>query len=174
MKEYSKISLRAVELSDIDKLYEWENDTEQWNIGSNNRYISRFDLENYVLSCQNEDIFKTEQTRNIIYLDSGKEKTSIGCVDLFDIDSKHQRAAIGFYIDKKHRGKRYAKQTLVLLEEYAKNTLLLHQLYALIGEENKACQNVFYKSDYNKVAVLPHWIRRKDGFEDVFVFQKIL
>ena len=95
-------------------------------------------------------------------------------VDLFDIDVKNQRAGVGIYIAEEYRMKNYGTQSLLLLENYAKNILLLHQLYALIGENNVVSQKLFTKAGYNKVATLPQWIRRKEYFENIFVYQKIL
>lgn len=173
MENKDKILLRAVELTDVDNLYKWENDTEQWSIGLTSRFISKFDIENYVLSSQSEDVFSAGQTRNIVDL-LGKERVAIGCVDLFDIDVKNQRAGVGIYIAKDYRRKNHGEQSLILLEDYARNTLLLHQLYALIGENNIASQKLFAKVGYNKTATLEQWIRRKECFENIFVYQKIL
>lgn len=173
MENKDKILLRAVELTDVDNLYMWENDMEQWSVGLTSRFISKFDLENYVINSQSEDVFSAGQTRNIIDLIQD-EKISIGCVDLFDIDVKNQRAGVGIYIAEDYRWKKYGEQSLILLEDYAKNILLLHQLYALIGENNVASQKLFTKAGYNKVATLPQWIRRKEYFENIFVYQKIL
>ena len=173
MKNKDKISLRAVELTDVDNLYKWENDTEQWSVGLTSRFISKFDIENYIINSQSEDIFTTGQTRNIIDLQEGR-KVAIGCVDLFDIDAKHQRAGIGIYIAEDYRRRNYGEKSLMLLEDYARNTLLLHQLYALVGENNKASQKLFLKAGYNQTATLEQWIRRKDYFENLFVYQKIL
>lgn len=173
MENKDKLLLRAVELTDVDNLYMWENDMEQWSVGLISRFISKFDLENYVINSQSEDVFSAGQTRNIIDLIQD-EKISIGCVDLFDIDVKNQRTGVGIYIAEEYRMKNYGTQSLLLLENYAKNILLLHQLYALIGENNVASQKLFTKAGYNKVATLPQWIRRKEYFENIFVYQKIL
>ncbi len=173
MENKDKLLLRAVELTDVDNLYMWENDMEQWSVGLTSRFISKFDLENYVINSQSEDVFSVGQTRNIIDLIQD-EKISIGCVDLFDIDVKNQRAGVGIYIAEEYRMKNYGTQSLLLLENYVKNILLLHQLYVLIGENNVASQKLFTKAGYNKVATLPQWIRRKEYFENIFVYQKIL
>ena len=106
MENKDKILLRAVELADVDNLYKWENDTEQWSIGLTSRFISKFDIENYVINSQSEDIFSAGQTRNIVDL-LGKERVAIGCVDLFDIDVKNQRAGVGIYIAEDYRRKNY-------------------------------------------------------------------
>ncbi|MBR1768920.1 MAG: GNAT family N-acetyltransferase [Bacteroidales bacterium] len=165
-----ELYLRAVEIEDVDKLYLWENDTEQWSVGLSERFVSRYALENYVLTSQNEDIFSSCQMRNILV----HKGEAVGCVDLFDIDFKNSRSAIGLYIDKEHRNKGYSQSALKLLEEYASQHLLLHQIYALIGEKNMACRRLFEKSSYTHTATLPEWIKRKDCFEDVLIFSKTL
>ena len=58
--------------------------------------LSKFILECYI-SQAHLDIQEAGQYRFIL---KDENKTPIGCVDLFDYDAIHRRAAIGIIIDK--------------------------------------------------------------------------
>ncbi|MCF0210512.1 MAG: GNAT family N-acetyltransferase [Bacteroidales bacterium] len=169
-----RIIMRALEPQDAEKVYEWENDYEQWTNGVNSRFFSLFAIKEYIANQQNEDIFACSQTRNIIELHTNTGKRMIGCVDLYDIDARHSKAGVGIYIDSKERGKHYATKSLELLEKYAANILCLHQLYAFVIEDNTASNSLFTSAGYSLNATLKNWVRVKDNFKNVNVYQKIL
>src|SRR6187551_2114251 len=114
------IFLRAIEPSDIDALYEWENDAENWKVSSTQAPYSRFVLEQYIASAH-QDIYSVKQLRLIICDANNKP---VGCIDLFDFEPNHLRAGIGVLIaDKTERRKGYASEALELLIEYCFLTL---------------------------------------------------
>ena len=78
------IKLRALEPSDIDLLFEWENNSEVWQISDTIQPYNRFSLEQYVNSVQ--DIYAQKQIRFIIE-ELGTQK-ALGCVDLFDFERR--------------------------------------------------------------------------------------
>lgn len=168
----NKVYLRALEPKDVDNIYTWENDVEQWSVGVNNRFISKYDIENYILTAQMQDAFASQQIRFIIDV---KEKTlSVGCVDIFDIDAKNLRASVGIYVTPNYRKQGYAIEALALIENYAKQILCFNQLYALVGQNNINSIKLFEKAGYFLVATLPQWLRRDNCFENVAIYQKIL
>lgn len=173
MSAQENLCLRALEMEDVETIYGWENDMSQWNIGSNLRFLSRYAVEDYIINSQNEEIFSCGQARFILEKKEGERRLSVGCVDLFDIDGYHSKAAIGLYIDQSHRGQGLADKALQLLENYSFEVLHLHQIYAFIGEGNTSCRRLFEHSNYKEVASLPDWIRKKDGYENVIVYNKI-
>ena len=63
----SKVSLRALEPDDVEILYKWENDRSIWHLSNNITPLSRFTLEQYVLSA-GQDIYTTRQVRMMIDL----------------------------------------------------------------------------------------------------------
>src|SRR4051812_36581404 len=131
------IQLRALEPSDLEDLYSWENDTSVWSISGTLAPFSKFILEEY-LKNYHQDIYTTKQLRLMIVLtvtdDDGEidsEHRSIGCIDLFDFDPRNKKAGVGILIaNSVDRGKGYAREALQLLIDYAFGVLDLHQLYA--------------------------------------------
>ncbi|MBR5531692.1 MAG: GNAT family N-acetyltransferase [Bacteroidales bacterium] len=166
------IYLRAIEPEDLEFLYKWENCVDIWQESNTLAPFSKFTIKTYIERSLNENVFETGQVRFMICLTN--DNSVIGTADIFDIDSFNSKAAIGLLIDNNYRGKGYAKEALDLLCNYTKDTLLLNQLYVHIATDNLSCLSLFEKSDFNNNGTLKCWIKTKDGYKDVFVFQKVL
>ena len=167
-----KIILRAIELKDCDTIYKYENDTQSWNDGISTRFYSKYAIEQYVLTTQNEDITKTEQCRLMIDVVVANARKTVGCVDLYDIDFRHSKAGIGIYIDSMYRGHSYATKTLIELEKYAFNVLNIHQLYAFVSIKNTISRHLFIKNNYKHTSTLTDWLKINGIYFDVAVYQK--
>ena len=168
--QQNNIKLRAVEPEDLDTLYRWENNTELWTIGNTITPYSKFQLKEFI-SNANQDIFISKQLRLMIEL--VEEMKTAGCVDLYEYDLFHQKAAVGIIIDEKYRNSGVANQTLLLLIEYAFSFLKLQQLYCYITENNVISINLFEKAGFKQSGKLFNWIRTIDGYENVFIYQLI-
>jgi diamine N-acetyltransferase len=168
---FGKITLRAPEPEDADLLYKWENDMEIWEVSNTRAPFSRFILREYIKNS-NRDIYETKQIRFIIENENG---LPVGAVDLFDFEPYHLRAGVGILIhDPADRNRGYAADALEALSDYALNTLGLKQLYANISVNNKSSINLFIKSGYVQSGLKKCWLKTKDGWEDEYIFQKIL
>lgn len=165
----SQIKLRAVEPEDLDILYKWENSTALWIHGNTLAPYSKLVLRQYINDTIEMDIFQSKQLRLMICLTDSD--TTIGTVDLYDIDAYHRRAGIGILIDEAYRQKQYATQALELMADYAFHFLYLHQLYAYISASNTKSINLFKKLQYREIGTLKDWIQRTETFEDVCLFQ---
>jgi diamine N-acetyltransferase len=164
------IYLRALEPEDIDLLYRWENDTENWLISNTQAPFSRFVLEQYIASAH-QDIYSAKQLRLII---CDVNNATVGSIDLFDFDPANLRAGIGILIaDKENRGKGFAKEALALLVNYCFEVLNLHQLYCNITAGNEQSIALFEKQGFELVGTKKQWIRTSEGFTDELLLQKI-
>ena len=102
------IRLRALEPSDLELLYLWENDPEVWRVSGTLSPISRERLARFIEE-QNYDLYATRQMRLIIEADG----TMVGSVDIFDFDPQHRRLGIGILIyQESDRRKGYAKEAI--------------------------------------------------------------
>ena len=167
-----KIYLRALEPEDLEFLFKWENSIDIWQESNTLAPFSRFVIKEFIERSLSENVFEVGQVRLMIC--STQDNSVVGTADIFDIDPINSRAAVGLLIDNSHRGKGYAKDALDLLCDYTSNTLLLNQLYVHIATDNSSCLNLFDRSDFEKCGTLKSWIRTKNGYKDVFVYQKIL
>lgn len=169
------ITLRALEPSDVSLLYQWENDPAIWKLSQTVKPYSEYTLQMFV-DCSSADLNTIRQVRMMVDLaDSkiiGRAKT-IGIIDIFDYDPFHQRAGIGILIHADYRGKGHAKEALELAKNYLFDTLLLHQIYCNIQEENQVSLSLFTHSGFNIVGIQKDWLRTKEGFKNVYLLQCI-
>lgn len=159
------IKLRKLEPSDLPFLYLWENDASAWADGDNHNPLSQQDLRDYIESTTG-DIYKDGQLRLIIEqspITNDQSPISIGCIDLFDLDPRNRKAALGMYIAPEHRGKGVGRQALEQLEAYAFGHLNLRLLYAVIATNNAPCSALYRSAGYQPSSPLPAWTLESDA-----------
>lgn len=172
MLHSNRLHLRALEPSDADFMYEVENDADAWRYSDTIAPLSRRILRDYALTYD-ADPFTAGQLRLIIMEE--KSKTPVGIVDLYDVSQRHQRAFIGIYICKDFRGKGYADETIKLIEDYAHNSLHLHQLGAKVEEGHAKAEKLFLNREYELLGNLKDWLSSPDGkFVDMRIYAKKL
>ncbi len=167
--ENENIKLRAPELSDLDFLFDLENNTDYWHLSNTRLPYSRFDLEQYILMAD-KDIYKTGQLRLII---DDKKNTPVGIIDMFDFDPQNSRAGVGIIIVEQERKKGYSEQALNVLIEYSINILNLHQLFCNIESGNEASINLFEKTGFRRTGIKKEWNKSSDKWIDELFLQKI-
>lgn len=172
MLEGEKIRLRALEPSDVDCLYKWENNPAIWSLSNTLVPFSRYILEKYIESTVG-DIYEIKQLRLVIELKDEK-KTAIGAIDLFDFDPYNLKAGIGILIaEETNRKKGYATEAIILLEEYSFKTLRLHQLYCNISANNTDSLLLFKKCGFEITGTKKDWLMDSNGWMDEYILQKI-
>jgi len=80
---------------------------------------------------------------------------------------------LGILIHQDYRGNQYAHELLELTLEYLFSTLLLHQVYCNIQENNEISLNLFKKHGFQIVGLQKDWIRTAQGFQNVYLLQLI-
>ncbi|MBR0296995.1 MAG: GNAT family N-acetyltransferase [Paludibacteraceae bacterium] len=158
------IRLRKIEPSDLPFLYQWENDSSSWADGANHNPLSQRDLRDYIESTTG-DIYKDGQLRLIVEVDS----LTVGCIDLFDLDIRNRRAAIGMYIAPEYRNRGIGKQAVLALEDYASKQLDLRLIYAVIATTNIPCTQLYKNLGYEPSSVLKGWTLESDAI----IWQKL-
>lgn len=167
MLKGENINMRALEPSDLELLYQWENDSSIWKVSQTLTPYSKHILTQF-LETAHLDIFTTKQLRLMII----KEGFSIGTIELFDYDPVNSRAGIGILIAQENeRRKGYAKEALGLMIEYAFKHLKINQLYCNISSSNKISLNLFSSLDFILVGVKKKWNKTSVGWEDELLFQ---
>ena len=163
------IRLRALEPSDLELLYLWENDPEVWRVSGTLSPISRERLARFIEE-QNYDLYATRQMRLIIEADG----TMVGSVDIFDFDPQHRRLGIGILIyQESDRRKGYAKEAINAIIEYGRNTLNLKQIWANIAADNITSIALFESCGFSKCAHRKEWINCGGKFIDEVEYQLI-
>jgi diamine N-acetyltransferase len=174
------IQLRALEPTDLDRLYKWENDASIWSVSGTLAPFSRFVLEQY-LASSHQDIYSNKQLRLMIDLtvndhddEHDSESRGIGCIDLFDFDPKNRKAGVGILIaDRADRGKGYATEALNLLVDYGFDVLDLHQIYSNVRVDNENSVALFKKIGFEITGLKQDWILDGGKWYDEYTMQLI-
>jgi len=164
------VKLRALEPSDADVLYHWENDPEVWEVSHTQTPLSKHLLKTFIKVAA-QDIYTNKQLR--LMIDELKTGKTIGAIDLFDFDPMHDRVGVGILIDKCSREKGYASEAISLVKSYAFDVLLLHQIYCNILEENERSIALFVKEGFELIGNKKEWIKTYNGFKNELIFQCI-
>lgn len=166
-----KTYLRALEPTDLELLYQLENDQSLWELSNTSTPYSKFVLKQY-LEQAHRDIYDVKQLRLVVC--QAADDRAVGLIDLFDFDPKHARAGVGIVIFlAEDRGKGFARDALGLLWDYAKKHLQLHQLYANITQDNVASLKLFESMGFVNSGEKKDWIRSGGGFKTEYFYQLI-
>jgi diamine N-acetyltransferase len=169
--KYEKINLRALEPEDLELLYEWENNDNNWLISNTVSPFSKYTLKRY-LENSHKNIYETGQLR--LMIDQIHDKKTIGTIDLFDFDPFHKRAGLGILIaNEAYRREGYGTMALKCLIGYCFKTLQLHQLYCNILSNNCESMELFKKLGFVQAGVKKDWIKTPDGYMDEYLFQLV-
>ena len=163
----TNIFLRALEPSDLDLLYQWENNTDTWKVSNTLAPFSKYVLEQYILNSH-QDVYTTRQLRLMICLNEGR---CVGCIDLFDFEPSHGRAGVGVLIAESHRQGGLASEALELLINYCFNTLDLKQIYCNILTGNEASLKLFKKHSFEITGTKKQWVRVNGTWQDEYLLQ---
>ena len=164
-----KIHLRAVEPTDLDAMFQWENDTENWLVSNTTNPFSRHVLEQYVLSVH--DLIKDGQARFIIC--SNEDDSPIGAIDLFELDMTHRRVGVGILVDKDHRVKGIASDAIQIVIRHCFTTLGLHQIYCNILADNKVSMKLFESNGFKISGVKKEWLWHEGQWKDEHILQLV-
>ena len=165
-----KISLRALEPSDIEVLLKIENDDRYWKYANRTEPYSRDLLQKYI-EQQKQDIFQVKQKRFAISIEN---TDTLGFIDIFDFEPMHRRAGVGIFILDKYRGIGIGRKSVTLLGEYAKTHLNLNCIYANIAKENTKSINLFESCGYKKIGLKKEWNYYENSFHGEYLYQKII
>lgn len=171
MLRSDNIFLRSVETSDATRLLLWENNPQHWKVTDTEVPFSMTAILQLIEQQQN--FRSTGQLRLMICLTSTQE--AVGTVDLYDADFKNGNASVGILIgEASERGKGYARESLVLLIEYARDLLALHNLSCSIQVDNDESVRLFKSVGFEKVGVRKEWFLHKGQRLDEIIFQLCL
>lgn len=173
--EGERVLLRAMEPYDLDNLYLWENDPENWFVSQTRAPYSKHILSHFI-DESHKDIYEIRQLRLMITIKNtgGNDNLSVGAIDLFDFDPFHRRAGIGILVARKEiRRHGIASEALALLTDYAFKILGLHQLYCNVAKGNEASCNLFIKSGFQITGEKKDWLKGNGTWTNEYILQMI-
>lgn len=169
-KAMAVVRLRAMEPEDLDALYRIENDRDVWDVGENNVPYSRYILHDYIANAS-ADIYADKQVRMVVENEEGQ---LVGVADVVNFCPSHARAEVSIVICREHRKKGYARAAIRQIMEYALRTLHLHQLYAVVREDNMPSLNLFSSLGFKSKMVLEDWLFDGKNYHNAVVMQFFL
>lgn len=164
------VRLRAMEPEDVSLIYDIENDSTLWSVSCTNVPYSRQAIFQFIAQSTG-DIFADKQVR--LMVDNEKGET-VAMVDLTQFDPIHLRAEVGIVVHPQYRKQGYAVSALGQLIRYAKDVLHLHQIYAIIAEDNSTSLRLFSSQQFNNTATLKSWLSDGSTYKDALLMQRVL
>ena len=162
--------LRAMEPSDLELLYLWENDPKVWRVSGTIAPVSRHRLASFIQE-QSYDIYATRQMRLIIDV----EGVAVGTLDIVEFDPQNRRFGLGILIyDESHRRLGYAKSAIEAAIEYGRHVLQIHQVWASVVADNKPSIALFESCEFERCGCRKDWVLTPDGYRDCIEFQRIV
>lgn len=166
----NKVYLRALEPEDLEFVHEIENTEEFWEISATQTPYSKFLIRQY-LENAHRDIFDIKQLRLVISTHKGE---AVGLIDVFDLEPRDRRAAIGILIaNPENRKHGYGTESLNLLCNYCFTHLGLHQVYANVTADNEDSMRVFENNGFRKIGLKKDWTLFNGKFKDEWLYQFI-
>lgn len=169
--ENDSIRLRAIEPTDLDTLYRWENDSSLWTVGCTIAPFSRKQLWDYIENYS-ADIYSARQLR--LMIERKEDGVSVGTIDLYEFDPLNQRAGVGILVDSAYCRQGFGEQTLRLIQQYAHDYIGMHQLTATIPADNRASLALFKKCGYEISGHLRSWLKIGTRYHDAYILQLML
>lgn len=172
MIEGGAIRLRAVELEDVELLYQWENDQTLFQFGNPATPYSRYQLKKFI-ETSTGDLYTDLQMRLIIEGTVNNQFIPVGLIDAFEFDPFHQRAGLGIMVHSNYRKKGFAKQAISVFTNYLFTQWHLHQVTVSIAANNEPCIKLFENSNFLKTGTKKDWLKSLNGYTDIVEFQCI-
>lgn len=162
------LKLRAIEVTDVDAMMAWENDSSQWDSCNTSAPYSHKQLWDYATNYDN-DIFQSGNIRLIVV--ERKSGDRIGCVDIYDFNRFHNRAFVGLYIDSAYRGKGYGIRAMRIAVNYACGFLGMRQVTAEIAADNTVSMLMLSAVGFVERGRMKDWFRRGNQYIDGIIMQ---
>lgn len=161
-----KTRLRALEKSDLAKVWEWINDEEvMWFWGEPCNTQSLAEVEQWFAGLQ--EVAGHASKQFVIEVEEG---TSIGRIFYDHLDTEHQRTEIGILIgQKEYWGGGYGTDAVIAFLDYLFNELGLHRVYLRLQSYNARALKSYQKCGFTQEGILRHNTFTRGEYHDDLV-----
>ncbi len=167
--ETNQIRLRPVQAADLPRLLYLRNDlTLQLQLLSSPRPNTLEQVQAWIQrrSSQPDSLFF------VIAKLSNDE--CLGFIQLTQIQLLHGHASLGICLAPEARGQGYAKESLALLETYAKAIFNLRKILLEVRADNQSAISLYSQSGYRQIGVLEAHFFAQGSYHDVLMMEKQL
>lgn len=163
------MKLRKAEIKDANFLFEMKNEK-----GFQKYFPSRIIPKN--LKEQEKEIKEAEKLskKKQFFVFIAEEKEKIGYVDLYKVNMKDNRCAIGFGVKKEFWKRSFGTKIVKEILIFIKTELKLHTVEATVFPGNIASEKVLKKNGFTKVGLMKDYYYSKDKYVDRILYWKVL
>jgi UDP-4-amino-4,6-dideoxy-N-acetyl-beta-L-altrosamine N-acetyltransferase len=166
--EGNNIYLRPITVEDTDMVLSWRNKKEVVENFIYRKPITREEHLNWLATKVDKGLVH----QFIVCLN--EDNRPVGSVYLQHFDEENKKAESGIFMgDESIKGKGIGTEAIVLLKNYAFETLGLHKLMARVLAYNAASLRLHEKAGYIKEAYLKDELFIEGKFEDLVLFGAI-
>lgn len=158
--------LRALEPSDAQLLYDWENNLELW-CGGTTKPVSLADIKLFIEHSE-LDIYQSRELRLMIV--EKKSGTTVGSIDLFEFDPFNLHGSIGIMLHQNFRGQGLATDAINAFTKYLFEFYGMRTLCATTAESNIDSAKLFTRCNFKQTGQRPNWLRKGKIYEDELIF----
>ncbi len=165
------IRFKQVSIADAPAMYSYLSDIDV------SRYIGWSLMQSVYETCQHiEKLQKREAEETHLYASVVDKLTNmvIGNVMLFNFDCEANHAEIGYVLHKGTWGQGIGTQCVKLINDFARNILQLHKLYAHVVDVNIGSARILEKNGYNLEGRLKDHYFIDDRYYDSLMYGKII
>jgi len=139
------IYLKPIEEKEIEFIRKLRNKPENRRNFFSQNYITKEKQKNWY-----KDYLKAKD--NLMFIIYSLKQEQIGCLSLYDIDSKKKKAQLGrLIIQENYRRKGHAEKAISLVKKYAFEELNLEQLFLSVFEKNNPAFTLYKKLGFQIV-----------------------
>ena len=162
-----KTRLRALEKSDVAKVWEWMNDDEVmrfWGDPCNTQSLA--EVEQWFARLQEASGYSSKQ-----FIIETEEGIPIGRIFYQYLDIKHNRTELGILIgEKEYWGKGYGTDAIIAFLDYLFNELGLHRVYLIVQGHNTRASRCYEKCGFIQEGILRHHgFTRGEYYDDLIM-----
>lgn len=163
-----RIRLRALNLSDADTLYAWENSPEARDSAGTQHPLSAEFIRSYITESATSLTTKGELA---LMAELSDTALPIGYLQLLAYEPISRRMSVGLYISPEYRRQGYGRELMMLVQSYAFRRLGLRMLYAKVLASNVPSCALFESLGYSHTATLPNWQWVDGEYHDLRYYQ---
>lgn len=164
------ISLRPIELRDLNYLNKWKNTEEVFKYLGGGFFPVSIDIQSKWM-----DSLMDTTSGNIRFIIEKDTKKPIGLIGLYSVNNLHKTAEVGMYIGEiEEQGKGYATETYNLFEDFLQKYINIRKLKLFVVKNNIPALKFWKKLGYEVVGALSKERYINGKYLDVIIMEKFL
>jgi RimJ/RimL family protein N-acetyltransferase len=166
-----RVTLRGLELDDVDTILAHFNDLELRQFLGRPIPVSRDEEEQWIRNTWEN---RQKGTEFVFGIEENTKGLLIGSCSLFSVLSRDRSAELGIAIwNKAYWDKGYGPEAILLLLHYGFSYLNLHSIRLLVHEYNKRAFRVYEKLGFQQVARLRQAVFINGEYKDTIIMDML-